>query len=295
MNNRPISSPIAIQRLNPYAVKLSRPHNFYAGYQTNEFALPNNILMFHNRIAFDNHSGSAHNRYVLIVPIQTDGQVIVDHTIFDLRPGMVLLIHPWQLHRYANFQSETVSWLFITFDIAPSDRLNCLRNKPAKLNTMTLINLLEQTCRHYAKLNHHQTNTINLLRLDLAIFLQRLVLQYETTSHLHTAPQISPLISQVGQLVVSTMNQPISVTQLAEELAISPSHLRNRFRQEYHIGVLQYIHQLKMLHAMRLLCTTELTISQIAQHCGFNSLFSFSRVFKRHANISPRAYRLLNR
>jgi AraC-like DNA-binding protein len=280
--------------LQQHASELVKPRNFYVGYPGDLFPLPDNVLMFHNRVAFDREKGRAHHRYVLVVTLQTTGQVIVDHSVFDLAPGMAILIHPWQLHRYANFQSQSVSWMFVTFDMPTDNPLNNLRNIPVPLD-MTMLNALNAACECYLKLKTGQFHETNLIRLHLATFLQTLIIQQQNTTQKKRNRYSSSLISQVGKLIVSKMDQPLTVSEIAEELAISQSHLRNRFSREYNMGVLQYMHQLKTLHAMRLLCTTQMTISQIAQTCGFGSLFAFSRAFKHQTGISPRTYRDQNR
>ena len=56
----------------------------------------------------------------------------------------------------------------------------------------------------------------------------------------------------------------------------------------------QYHLDLRLTKAKELLISTNLTINQIAGQTGFDSLFYFSRVFKKKNNMSPKGFRNLN-
>ena len=63
------------------------------------------------------------------------------------------------------------------------------------------------------------------------------------------------------------------------------------FREIIGTSPLQYMQKLRIQYAAELIVDTDLTISEIAQLSGFNSPMYFSRVFKKHTNISPIEYR----
>jgi AraC-like DNA-binding protein len=48
---------------------------------------------------------------------------------------------------------------------------------------------------------------------------------------------------------------------------------------------------MKMNHACRLMDTTELSLAEVASRCGYASIFSFSRAFKKEKGIPPSDYR----
>ena len=53
--------------------------------------------------------------------------------------------------------------------------------------------------------------------------------------------------------------------------------------QKYHC-------QMRMERAARLLQQTDLTITQISERLGFDEVFYFINVFKKHMNLSPMSY-----
>lgn len=54
--------------------------------------------------------------------------------------------------------------------------------------------------------------------------------------------------------------------------------------------IVEYLHDLRIGHACKLLIEKDKTISEIAFECGFNNISNFNRVFKRKTNNTPSSY-----
>ena len=86
-------------------------------------------------------------------------------------------------------------------------------------------------------------------------------------------------------------DRPITIEQLSREAALSPYHFIRLFRRIYKQTPHQYLVQQRIARAKELLRTTELPITEICIAVGFESLGSFSTLFRKVAGISPSAYR----
>ena len=66
-----------------------------------------------------------------------------------------------------------------------------------------------------------------------------------------------------------------------------------RFFKKY-IGMscIQYINNLRLDNASKLLTTTNKTIMEISLDVGFDNLSYFNKLFKRKYNMTPKAFRL---
>ncbi len=84
---------------------------------------------------------------------------------------------------------------------------------------------------------------------------------------------------------------PLSIEQLSREVALSPYYLIRLFRRVYKQTPHQYLMQQRIAKAKELLCTTDLSITEICSMVGFESLGSFSTLFHKMAGLSPSAYR----
>lgn len=75
--------------------------------------------------------------------------------------------------------------------------------------------------------------------------------------------------------------------QIAGHCHIDPAYLCRLFRRFDRVSPYQYLLNLKMNHAARLLQDPQTTIKQVADELGFNDPFHFSRVFKKTHGIPP--------
>ena len=64
-----------------------------------------------------------------------------------------------------------------------------------------------------------------------------------------------------------------------------------KFKEKYGISPSEYVAELRISKAKELLLNEDINISEIAQECGFSSLYSFSRAFKENVGISPIKFR----
>ena len=85
---------------------------------------------------------------------------------------------------------------------------------------------------------------------------------------------------------------PITIEDLSREVALSPYYLIRAFRRVYKLTPHQYLVGQRIARAKELLRNTDMSITDICMAVGFESLGSFSTLFRKVAGVSPRAYRL---
>lgn len=82
-----------------------------------------------------------------------------------------------------------------------------------------------------------------------------------------------------------------SVTELASKLNLSKSYFQHIYSELFGCSVMRDIINARLEHAKYLLDHTELSVSQIANSCGYENDTHFMRQFKKFIGISPRKYR----
>jgi AraC family transcriptional regulator len=87
---------------------------------------------------------------------------------------------------------------------------------------------------------------------------------------------------------------PITIDDMAETAGLSANHLLRMFRQVFHRSPYQYILERRLDCAQALLRGTDRTVTEICMEVGFESLGSFSWLFRRRTGLSPLAYRQQN-
>ena len=82
-----------------------------------------------------------------------------------------------------------------------------------------------------------------------------------------------------------------TVTQIANDLNLSPNYLSSTLKIVSGQSTKQHIQNKIIEKAKEKLSTTELSVSEIAYELGFEYPASFSKLFKNKTNISPIEFR----
>lgn len=86
-----------------------------------------------------------------------------------------------------------------------------------------------------------------------------------------------------------------TLSELARHLKHSSSHVHARFTAVCGCSPAAYAEQRRLSDAQHLLCSTSLPINQVAQRCGYEDQFHFSRVVRRQLGSSPTQIRMRER
>lgn len=250
--------------------------------------LPDNIICFCRRSATDlnrpQRGRALHHRFVLILAVRTAVTVCVDDRAIRLNEGEGLLVFPFQFHDYIQPESEELSWLFVTFDLLDMDMLQGMRFRPFVVTPMVRQLTTELVEAYLARGGGDLTTML------LTVLLMR-IRQAEPTRRRNHVPPVAPgLIMQVNQLA-QRKGEPLSVKEMANSLGISASHLRARFRASCGVSLGRHLRRLRLEKACGLLRLSQNRVSEVAELCGFTSIYSFSRAFSTAYGISPLSYR----
>ena len=82
-------------------------------------------------------------------------------------------------------------------------------------------------------------------------------------------------------------SQALTVSSLAESAEMSETYFRKLFKAGYGTSPSEYITGCRISYAKELLRLDYLSISDIAESCGFSSSSYFCRVFKKHTGTTP--------
>ena len=94
-------------------------------------------------------------------------------------------------------------------------------------------------------------------------------------------------LAQVLYYIQKNYNRPLSVPELAAQIAVTDQHVIRLFRENLGTTPVRYINRVRVLHAIELLRHTDLTVKQIAYELGFEDPNYFCRVFKKEEKMTP--------
>lgn len=97
----------------------------------------------------------------------------------------------------------------------------------------------------------------------------------------------------VVEYIQEHLAENLTLTQLASLIQISPHYFASLFKQSIGSSPHKYITQCRLTKAKTLLRQRDLAIAFICQEVGFKNQSHFTRVFRQHFKITPKAYRNL--
>ena len=87
-------------------------------------------------------------------------------------------------------------------------------------------------------------------------------------------------------------DQNTTLTTVAEAVCLSPNHFSTIFSQECKTTFIEYLTNVRLENAKRLMRETDMKGYDIAYECGFSDPHYFSYIFKKNTGLSPREYKL---
>jgi AraC-like DNA-binding protein/mannose-6-phosphate isomerase-like protein (cupin superfamily) len=99
--------------------------------------------------------------------------------------------------------------------------------------------------------------------------------------------QIRPVLAYVD----GHCRESITLDDVAEVVHVSPSRVRHVFKDVTGVSFKEYVTQVRVAEAKRLLLSTDLSVSEIARGVSYTNLNQFYKVFYRSCAMSPAEYR----
>ncbi len=100
-----------------------------------------------------------------------------------------------------------------------------------------------------------------------------------------------PVVAKAISFIREGINHSLEVRDVVQQVNISRRGLYSRFHEATGKTISAYIRDCRMDRMSRLLLETNLTVSEIAYSMGYESDTNISRLFKKHFQMTPLAYR----
>ncbi len=97
-------------------------------------------------------------------------------------------------------------------------------------------------------------------------------------------------IEAIHQYITENYTEKILLDNICFIFGTNKTTLCKDFKNEYNMTVLNYINALKIREAKALLRENMLSVTEISEKLGFNSIHYFSRLFKKITGHSPKEY-----
>lgn len=113
------------------------------------------------------------------------------------------------------------------------------------------------------------------------------------SAKLSTKTELYKKIWKAKEFIDVSFKEELSLKKIAEEACISRFHFLRLFKEIFNETPHQYVSRKRIENATNLLSSTDMPVTQICNEVGFDSLSSFSWLFKQRLGFSPEAFRIL--
>ena len=98
-------------------------------------------------------------------------------------------------------------------------------------------------------------------------------------------------IAMAVRLIRENYAEQLSLEGVAEQIHVSPKYLSRLFREEMGSGFSEYLTQVRLEAAEKLLSGSALSVREIALQVGYLDEKYFSRIFKKETGLKPTEYK----
>ena len=226
---------------------------------------------------------------------------MLEDRMYDLHVGDLLLIPPQVVHytRYLFGSCRRIGIYFRDADLNEAVTA-LLPGRAAFFSRVQVFHVPEAfhaaCCELLSRMAYEEqiddSRTPLILRLQL---MELLAFCSRVCSFLQESPtEIQTTDRQVlaaAHYINEHFRQQISSADIAAAAGFSPNYLSRKFREAAGIGLHEYLVLVRLRSAALELVSTDMSVTEIATHCGFSDGNYFKDAFKRKYGVSPRDYR----
>lgn len=226
-----------------------------------------------------------HNSYELYYLEAGSREYFVEDKFFSVSAGDFILIAPNKFHRTGGAYSlRTIvgfTYDYLAESYTPSalkDLLRCF-DKILISPPESMQDELKALLKSLAE-SKGQTD----FAIDLGTLLRKLSKCTPDTTY-------DERISNIIKYINKHFSEIQSIDQIAAQMHVSKHHLCRVFKESMGITMIDYLNNIRIKNACNFLESSDKSILEISQLCGFNSSAYFGNVFKRITGESPLKYR----
>lgn len=230
----------------------------------------------------------------------------VNGEIKELSGGTLVFIRPNDSHRFEPFENEScelVNFAFsleLLFDLSvylENDYFLRRFTGPVVPPTFKLsVAETDKIAYELLRLNSIQINVLEVARVKVKAILAELFTSYFLEmKNIYENPDIPEWLDELVKEMSKPKNFAKGLKRMQSLAYCTPEHLCKSFRKYLDKSPTEFINELRINHAARLLGDTNDEIMAIATDLNFQSLSRFYHVFKKHYGVSPAKYRKITK
>lgn len=235
-----------------------------------------------------------HASYQILYGLEGNGKIVLGDETTEFNQDCFAFIKPYSEH--AIVSNSELTLLVLAFEdsvlemISQSDWFSNTFGHSFILNMLPFTAVdLRQLLR---KMLFEQTRQDELGQWTLKILLYEfLVVVARSIQSSEVNDSNSLRAGRIRKYIDEHYYESLNASDLAARLGISTRHLNNIFKEHFQTTPVQYLTEVRINRAKKMLAETDKDIVSICFEIGYETVPTFYRAFKKVAEVSPRKYR----
>lgn len=273
-------------------------------FETLSTSQPSSFKVFHFKCKKFPSLLHYHNEYELVYIKKGKGIRFIGSNISDFDSGDLILIGPGLTHYYKNIEvcsDDPEDWaeslvIHFKYDLLGS----CFFSLPETSQIKQLLDL----CEYGLKIEgENKASIIDLFcSLESQSGMEQLI-SFLNMLHLASTSGITTLVAghvsggkqdkmeDISRYLIENLANPIFLDEISKRFGMSKSGFCHFLRRRTQRAFTDYLNELRICRACKLIIEDKLNITQIAYECGFNNISYFNNRFKKCMNMQPSEYK----
>ncbi len=250
-----------------------------------------------------------HHGYEVILIVKSSGQVYVGNKVMDYKEGEIFMFGPGLVHCFSSdnlsVDSAEVAHAIVvqfTADFMGKEFFETLELRKVKellqqsaygIKFSTAGPSLSSSFFQFQP-NQQMKNLILLLQVLEELSLRSregALLLTEDIRKIRYRESDSKKLASIFNYVFENYHHSIDIRSAASMACMNMAAFCRYFKRSTHKTFSQFVNEIRISHATKLLMGKEHNITDICYACGFDNVSYFNRQFKIHQGMSPREYR----
>ncbi len=240
-----------------------------------------------------------HTEIELGLILSGEGEYVLNGTRFCANEGDLFIVRSNEPHCIPvivsntlvafNIQLSTFFLWNICSDYIPPQKILALINSDISIHHKLHDTKLIHCIKNIAKLMDSEEETsVFALRSEMVQVVMMICEKIETDEAIEipSAARLNDIQASIDY-IKRNYQKPISLGDIAKSATMSPSYFSNTFKTISGMTPYHYLMTTRIEHALEELKHTNKTIMSIALECGFPSLTSFNKAFKKLVGVVP--------
>ncbi len=254
-------------------------------------------------------TGEKHDFWEMAYIDSGDVGVVADGTGFTLRQGEAIFHKPNEYHNiWANGKYAHV--LILSFS-SKSRMMSFFKNKILTLDEedkrllrkiideaqlafaepLDIVDLPGMTLRKDAPPGAAQLTRIYIEALLIGLARKNSAIPHAERLSVSAADENEDKIVRViKEYLEKHIRSTVTLDDICAQLCFSKTYIKALFKRRTGTSIIQYFNAMKISRAKRFISEGGMTMTEIADACGFSSVHYFSRLFKTQTGMSPSGY-----